>query len=147
MKALLSLLISMVLLYPIAGVACDLCSQWEHSTCTIPDRCFPSDYYRQLDKSITYCFNVAGPTFQLRFNEAVAAWTSVAAISISEVTGCQEMDVAWVANTVASEVTANTFITRDPNTGGMVATRVEVYSNIIVPPKNSIPSEIDHSLG
>jgi hypothetical protein len=57
------------------------------------------------------------------------------------------MDVAWVANTVASEVTANTFITRDPNTGGMVATRVEVYSNIIVPPKNSIPSEIDHSLG
>lgn len=59
MKPFLILLIAMMLC-PVASATCDLCSKLESSTCTDPDLCYPDDYYRQLDKEITYYFT-AGP--------------------------------------------------------------------------------------
>jgi hypothetical protein len=129
MKALLYLLAVIVILCPVSSEACDLCSKLESSTCISPNNCFPDDYYRQLDKAITYCF-IAGPTFKLRFNEAVAEWTSAASISMSEVTSGQEMDVWWCAVTAPSDRYAKTFTTRYPSTGDFLAYRIEIYNLI-----------------
>ncbi len=131
MKALWNLLIAIMLLCPVTGMACGLCTPWEGSTCTILDQCVPSDYYRHFDRSIAFHFTTnPGDTWKTRFREAKAEWTSVAAMTISEETSGGEMEVDFVGLSAASSTVGRTYTSRYVSTGNLVATKIELYTPI-----------------
>ena len=131
MKALWYLLAIIVILYPVSSAACVLCSQWEYSMCIDPDLCYQDDYYRQLDREITYQFFNTGPTFESLFNNAASSWASVASITISEVYDFKgELDVYWRNNADPTSKPGLIYYSCFYSTGDVIATKIEVFNSI-----------------